>query len=416
MSSTKTVRSNCLSLIAALAVIGAACTSGNAATAAIEPAEPGAEATEPTAGSEPTAAPQSSAPASSTSEPATPDGTSPTPAPPLPIADGLSPLPPQPAGVDFPTDTWPEGTLGSNVDADELASLMDTALNGDRFGRIEAAVVIDGGQLVFESYGNGFEANEIHDSWSVGKSVAHALLGVLAGEGRLDVMAPAAVPEWQTGDDPRAEITPDMLARMSSGLEWNEGIDVLSIVLGSESQPAAVAQVDKQLADPPDSVFNYSTGSTAVNGRIMGDIVGTGDNFVGWADDVLFAPLGIQSVEMELDLDGNWIAGYGANMTARDFARFGLLYLRDGVWDGTRILPEGWVDYARSPSGTNGSYGSGFWLNRFDDGDFVAEGFRGQKIIVLPEHDLVVVVLANNLSPEPTDTFAGQLVDIFTAE
>ncbi len=332
------------------------------------------------------------------------------------IAEGLLPLPPQPDGINFPTAAWPEGTLPSNVDADALAELMAEALEGDRFGIIEAALVIDGGELVFESYGNGYDAEDPHVSWSVGKSVAHALLGVLTDEGQINVMAPAAVPAWQGAGDPRSAITPDMLARMSSGLEWNEGADVLSLVFGSNSQPASSYQVDRELVSDPDTTFNYSTGSTAVNGKIMADIIGTGDVFEAWAKEALFDPLGIQSVELEFDMDGNWIAGFGANMTARDFARFGLLYLRDGMWDGTRILPEGWVDYARTPSVTNDDYGSGFWLDSYSEGDFSALGFRGQKVIVVPDRDLVLVILANNVAPAPTDAFANQLTDLFTAE
>jgi CubicO group peptidase (beta-lactamase class C family) len=394
MTRKATGRLPVLALTIAIALVVAACSS--AGPASFEPASEVTRTPEPTAATEPTAAPGAA------------------PGAPI-IADGLLPLPPHSDGVEFPTAAWPEGTLRSNVDADALAELMAEALEGSQFGTIEAALVIDGGELVFESYGNGYDSQEPHVSWSVGKSVAHALLGVLTAEDRINVMAPAAVPAWQGAGDPRSAITPDMLARMSSGLDWNEGGDVLSLIFSSNEISAASFQIDRELASDPDTTFNYSTGSTAVNGKIMADIVGIGDEFEAWAHDVLFDPLGIESVELEFDVDGNWIAGYGANMTARDFARFGLLYLRDGVWDGTRILPEGWVDYARTPSVTNDDYGSGFWLDSYTEGGFSAEGFRGQKVIVVPDHDLVVVVLANTIPQAPTTAFANQLVDLFTA-
>ncbi len=398
-----------LALTVAMTLVMAACSSDGTAT--LEPTPEATLAPEPTVAPQPT-------PAEPTTAPQAPPISEPAPqAPPSApvVAERLLPLPPQPDGIPFPTTTWPDGTLPANVDADALAELMAEALEGDQFRIIEAALVIHGGELVFESYGNGYDGEDPHVSWSVAKSVTHALLGVLTAEDRINVMAPAPVPAWQGDEDPRSTITPDMLARMSSGLEWNEAGDVLSLVFSSDANVASSFQIERELASEPDTTFNYSTGSTAVNGKIMADIVGTGDEFEAWAKEKLFDPLGIQSVELEFDVDGNWIAGFGANMTARDFARFGLLYLRDGVWDGTRILPEGWVDYARTPSITNDDYGSGFWLDSYSEGAFSAQGFRGQKVIVIPDHDMVVVVLANNVSPAPTDAFASQLTDLFTA-
>ncbi|NNF55546.1 MAG: serine hydrolase [Acidimicrobiales bacterium] len=408
-----------LALTVAMTLVVAACSSEGTAT--LEPAPEAAIATEPTSAPQPTPVETTRAtqptPVETTTaleEPLVSEAAPQAPARAPVIAEGLLPLPPQPDRIPFPTALWPEGTLPANVDADALAELMAEAFEGDQFRIIEAAVVIHGGELVFESYGNGYDGETPHPSWSVAKSVAHALLGVLTGEGRINVMAPAPVSAWQSAGDPRAAITPDMLARMSSGLQWNEGGDVLSLVFSSDANVASSFQIERELVSELDTTFNYSTGSTAVNGKIMADIVGTGDEFEVWAKEKLFDPLGIRSVELEFDVDGNWIAGFGANMTARDFARLGLLYLRDGMWDGTRILPEGWVDYARTPSGTSDGYGSGFWLDSYTEGGFSAEGFGGQKVIVVPDHDLVVVILANNVAPAPTNAFANQLIDLFT--
>ncbi len=305
-------------------------------------------------------------------------------------------LPAQPADVPFPTDKWPEAELTDHLSAENAAAVeavvADAFDEAAPYGSIEAIVVIAGGELVEEAYGRGFSADQVHVSWSVGKSVTHAMLGIATRDSLLDVFEPAAVAEWQDAGDPRAEITPDMLARMSSGLGWNEGFDAFALVQTAAEVEAAASQIDRELEAEPDSEFNYSTGSTAINGRLLGDLIGTGETFQTWADDELFDPLGIRSVELEYDGSGYFIAGYGANMTARDFARFGLLYQRDGVWDGERILPEGWVDYARTPSPTFDDYGSGFWLV----GDiFSAAGFRGQRVVMVPEVDVILVILAD---------------------
>ncbi|MDH3682504.1 MAG: beta-lactamase family protein, partial [Acidimicrobiia bacterium] len=331
-----------------------------------------------------------------------------------PAAGGLVPLPAQPDGVAFPTDAWPEAELGERLDPAGVAAVtavVDAAFDGsESYGRIQAVLIVAGGQLVLERYGRGYSGDEPHVSWSVAKSVTHAMLGILTRDGQLDVTAPASVPEWSSPGDPRAQITPDMLARMSSGLAWNEPFDAFALVTAAAQIEAATRQAERELAGEPDTAFNYSTGSTAINGRLIGERVGTGDEFRSWADAELFAPLGIDSVELELDGSGYFIAGYGANMTARDFARFGLLYQRDGVWDGRRILPEGWVDYARSPSSTSEGYGSGFWLV----GDtFSAAGFAGQRVVMVPEHDLIVVVLADELNDGPIGRLLVDLVTPF---
>lgn len=329
---------------------------------------------------------------------------------------GLVPLPPQPAGVPFPTEAWPEADLTEHLggsSADTVRTVVDDAFaESAPYGGIEAVLVVAGGELVVERYGRGYDGTSRHVSWSVGKSVTHAMLGILSREGLLDIFAPAAVPEWSSPGDPRAAITPDMLARMSSGLRWVEAFDALALVSAAPEIEAATVQAERDLAAEPDSLFNYSTGSTAINGRLIGELVGTGTDLRAWAAAELFTPLGIDSVELVLDGSGHFVGGYGANMTARDFARFGLLYQRDGVWDGRRILPEGWVDYARTPSATTDDYGSGFWLA----GDrFSAAGFAGQRVVIVPEHDLVVVILATELNDGPVGRLITDLLAPFDA-
>jgi CubicO group peptidase (beta-lactamase class C family) len=295
-----------------------------------------------------------------------------------------------------------------------VAAIVDEAVADDsRFGTIDAVLVVEGGSIVAEAYGDGWGPSRVHPSWSIAKSVTHALVGALVADGAVDIDEPAAVGEWTSPGDPRSAITPQMLMQMTSGLQWDESTDVFDLLAVTARVNVAHEQADRPLTAPPGTAFNYSTGSTAIIGRVIGALVGTDDEFARWSDARLFDPLGIDDVELTFDADGYWVAGYGADMTARDYARFGLLYLRDGVWDGQRILPEGWVDGARTATPLAPPYGTGFWIDVNAAGTFSAEGFLGQKIVVVPDRDLVVVVLAQNLDDDLSTQLAAALIDMW---
>lgn len=321
-----------------------------------------------------------------------------------------TPFPLQPPAVPFPTDQWP---IDPRPNAPRpVDSIVDEAVAHDsRFGTIHAVLVVQHGSILAEAYGPQSGPTRVHPSWSVAKSVTHALAGILVGTAALDIDAPAPVEEWDLPGDPRSEITPRMLLQMTSGLQWDESSDVFDLVAATATINVAHTQADRPAAGSPGSVFNYSTGSTAIVGRVIADLVGTDEAFRRWSDEVLFDPLGITSVELTFDVDGYWAAGYGADMTARDFARLGLLYLRDGVWDGQRILPDGWVDEARTPTLLAPPYGSGFWIDVNGPDTFSAEGAFGQKIVIAPDADLVVVILAQNADDRLSTRLATELVE-----
>ena len=251
------------------------------------------------------------------------------------------------------------------------------------------------------------------------KSITQAMLGILVAEGRLDVFAPAEVPEWAEPDDPRHPITIDTMLHMRSGLEWVEEYegtsDVIEMLFGEGSADRAHFAADRPLAAPPGDVWNYSTGTSMILSRIIADQVGYFEEGTQWAQDELFGPLGITSVVHDLDDTGVMSGGSAIDMTALDFARFGLLYLRGGEWDGDQIVPEAWVDYARMPvadvpttAPTGGHAGTD---ERFPS-SFAANGFNGQSISVVPELDLVVVVLANEPGARP-DLVGARVVQAF---
>jgi CubicO group peptidase (beta-lactamase class C family) len=245
-------------------------------------------------------------------------------------------------------------------------------------------------------------------SYSMAKSFTSALVRILVGQGRLDVDQTAPVPA-RDGDDPRHQITVDDLLHMSSGLEWAEraGEPDSDLVAAVTSGDAAA----KELAHEPGTRFNYSSGDTLLLDRIMADEVG--GNFRSFLDAELLDRLGIDPLHAEFDEAGTWLGAYTADTTAQDVAKFGLLYLRDGVWEGERILPEGWVEFSRMPSDTNPEYGAHWWLDLERPEGFYAVGIEGQVITVDPEHDLTFVTLATDSATSPPVSDA--ILDAFAA-
>jgi CubicO group peptidase (beta-lactamase class C family) len=237
-------------------------------------------------------------------------------------------------------------------------------------------------------------------SYSMAKSFTSALVGILVRDGQLEVDAPAAVPAWSAEGDPRRAITLDDLLRMSSGLAWDEPPypepgDLTNMIAADD---AAAYVAARELAYPPGTTFYYNSGNTILIDRILADVVGERAAFRQFMKSELLDKLGINRLDMLFDPAGTWFGSFSADTTARNYARFGLLYLRDGVWDGERILPEGWVEYSRTPSAANPEYGAGWWLDLEQPGVFYAVGLAGQVITVDPAHDLTFVHLATDSS------------------
>src|SRR5690606_34990177 len=241
--------------------------------------------------------------------------------------------------------------------------------------------------------------------------VTMALVGALVRDGRLDPAAPAAVPEWRGAGDPRGAITLDQLLRQSSGLAFDETYgavnDVSRMLFASPDTGAFAAAMP--LAFPPDTHWAYSSGTSNLVARIVRDaFAGDLPAMVRYANERLFDPAGSTSAFVEPDASGTFIGSSFAWMTPRDWARFGELFRRDGVWDGRRLLPEGWVRYATTPTpaAPRGAYGAHWWLNAGTPGApqdrpwpripaevYAARGHSGQWVAVVPPARLVVVRL-----------------------
>lgn len=349
------------------------------------------------------------------------------PDPAVPTAGPLVALPTQPAEEPWPTRAWARGPAPAGVDRLVDRMFSDT----DRYQTTYAVLVVHHGRIVAERYANELP-NWVGDpipvradtpllSWSMAKSIVHAAVGVLVGDGRLDLDAAGLVPEW-TGDERRAISLPDLLA-MRDGLAWNEdyveagGSQVIEMLFGDGHADVGAFARARPVAAPPDTRFNYSSGTTNVISGIVADVVGRGDAYAAFLQERLFTPIGMTTAEPGFDATGLWVASSYLHATAEDFARFGYLYLRDGIWEDRRVLPEGWVDTARrlrsiDPDDGRG-YGWQWWVTHDDHGTFWANGYEGQSIMVSPGTDLVVVRIGRTDAARGPELFdwRAQMVD-----
>lgn len=323
----------------------------------------------------------------------------------------LPSLPRQPAGTPWPTMEWPLGEIPKDADGARLARLLDHAFAAeapDDLDETHALVIVHRGRLVHERYGTGFGPDATCPSWSMAKSITQALAGFLVDEGKLDHMAPADVREWrERPDDPRRAITLDLLLRMSSGLAFEENYapektspnrtsDVIEMLWGAGKDDVAHFAASFPLVHAPGSFYSYSSGTTNIVARALAQAADAfGPDFEAFMRRRLFEPLGMTSAQPKLDAAGTFIGSSFCFATPRDFARFGLLYLRGGLWEGRRLLPERWIDYARTPTWQqpcdDGPYGAHWWLGLAGPGSFSANGYDGQYIVAVPDLDLVLV-------------------------
>lgn len=344
----------------------------------------------------------------------------------------LPPLPAQPAGVAWPTDVWPTGDPPAKLAATPFSKLVDDAFSAPStpaLGESHALVIVQGGKLIYERYNTGYAPDMTYRSWSMAKSMTHALVGMLVGDGHMDVHAPLDAPEWRTPGDPRGAITLDQMLRMSSGLDWVEEYlpdrpsDVREMLFFSGKADVAGYAAAKPLAHPPGSHFYYSSGTTNIVARAVAQVAGLSDGpaYNAFMRKRLFDMLGMASARPKFDDMGTFVGSSFCFCTARDFAKFGLLYLRDGVWDRRRLLPEGWVDYARNATfqqpgaEAGGRYGAHWWLDMGGAGSFSANGYAGQFTVCIPDLDMVIVRHGETpMENQPALTaWMGELADSF---
>lgn len=293
---------------------------------------------------------------------------------------------------------WQTATPESmGMDSATLQGSCDYALQPQR--HTQGVVVIRGGKLVDECYGTGEGPRSWAASWSVAKSYASTLVGIAIDQGKipsLDVSMADYFPEW--AGTPKAAITLHDVITMSSGLQWNEdydpadGADSDVIQMGLAADQLAYAR-SRPLAHTPGTVWNYSSGDAMLLSGVLAQA--TGMSAGAYAQQVLFGPLGMKQVEWWTDAAGHTLTYCCTDTTSRDFARLGLLFSNQGRWNGRQIVSAQWVHDAFEPvPDSNGAYGYMWWISHIPEVDgpiYMANGFDGQMIFILPGLDLVVV-------------------------
>lgn len=304
------------------------------------------------------------------------------------------------------------------MDQETIAAVAGELLRGEAGPGVTLAIVgVHRGDVMVEGYGvqpdtvfgrgGPVTADTTLTSWSMAKSITHAAVGILVGDGVLVPSAPAPVPAWR-GTEKEA-ITLQHLLEMRPGLRFVEDYvdDAIShcidMLFGAGKDDHAAYAAALPLDHAPGTVWNYASGTTNIIARIIGDVLAPGAADGGesavrrFLEERLFGPLGMSSAIPRFDAAGTFVGSSYVYATARDFARFGELYLHDGVWDGQRLLPEGWVDHARQQVATDPDtgvgYGAHWWLWPDLPGGVVAQGYEGQYTVVDPARELVLVHL-----------------------
>ena len=323
----------------------------------------------------------------------------------------------------LPADSYPDYLEDGDGELRERLLAVSDALfdyhmyNGHPF----AFVVLHEGKVIAERYDKGIDASTQLLSWSMGKSFTNALVGIMAGDGLVDINAPMDIPEWQ--NDGRRAITLNDLLQMQSGLEWNENYgnrSDVNLMLHREADMGFYA-LSKPLQYEPGTHWYYSSGSTNIVMRYLRGKFDSDKAFLNYMRERLFAPLAIANPHFEPDMSGTPVGSSYLYVTARDYARFGQMFLDHGCVGEQRILPEGWVEYTDTPaSASEGRYGAFFWLNRckvcpdVPEDMFSCNGHDGQQIYIIPSKDLVVVILGYSPKPDRVMDFNKLLSDVIS--
>ena len=294
----------------------------------------------------------------------------------------------------------PKDTLFSNVDYSKLKKMVDDSFdkNGEKAKRTRAVVVLYKDKLIAEQYDKDFNKDSKILGWSMTKSITNSAFGVLAKQGKIDIYKPAPIAEWQ--NDERKIITINDLLHMNSGLEWEENYSKIcdATIMLFQSGDMAKVQREKPAQFKPNTHWNYSSGTTNLLSGILKSQFKTQQEYLDFWYSAVIDKIGMNSMIVEQDMAGTFVGSSYAWATARDWSKFGLLYLHKGNWNGEQILDESWVKYTATPTNTSeGKYGAQFWLNaggKFPDVPrdmFYCSGYQGQMVAIIPSLDMVIV-------------------------
>jgi hypothetical protein len=329
-------------------------------------------------------------------------------------------------------DKEPKDTVFDNIDYDKLNTAVanafdkkgDSSLKSEQAKQIKkrtrSILVIYKDKIIAEKYDTGFNKDSKILGWSMTKSITSAMFGVLEKQGKFNIYKPAPIPEW--ANDERKIITTNDLLHMNSGLEWEEKYDRIcdATEMLFQAEDMTRVQLEKPAIFKPNTHWNYSSGTSNLLSGILRKQFKTHQEYLDFWYTNLIDKIGMNSMLIETDMAGNYVGSSYGWATTRDWAKFGLLYLHKGNWNGEQILNENWVKYTTTPTNTsNGQYGAHFWLNaggRYKDAPrdlFSCNGFQGQMIFIIPSEDLVIVRMG--LKEDPAIDFNALLRGIISS-
>lgn len=310
-------------------------------------------------------------------------------------------------------------SIFKNIDYNKLEAAIDGAFAESEVQRTRTVLVVYKNHIIGERYLKGFDKNTTILGWSMTKSILATLYGILDYQNKISIDSPAPIESWQNDD--RKDITINNLLRMQSGLAWEEDYTSISDVnkmLFLEAD-MTLSQKKKEAVAEPAEVWNYSSGTTNLLSGILRDGFKTHQEYLNFPYEALIDKIGMYSMLIEADQVGNYVGSSYGWATTRDWAKFGLLYLNRGNWNGEQLFAPEWTDYVSKPTpDSNGTYGAHFWLNaegKYPDAPrdlFSANGFQGQRVFIIPSEDLVIV--RTGLGQEPyfdSNGFLSEVID-----
>ncbi|KOY51812.1 serine hydrolase domain-containing protein [Polaribacter dokdonensis] len=308
-------------------------------------------------------------------------------------------------------------TIFKNVDYNLLNETLDILF--DEKNKTRAAIVIYKDQIIAEKYAKGFTKESKILGWSMTKSITSTIFGILEHQNKINVQEKAPIEAWK--DDDRSKITIHNLLQMNSGLAWDENYDKISDATKMLflERDMTKTQVYKEFAGKPNESWNYSSGTTNLLSGILRNEFNTHQEYLDFWYTQLIDKIGMNSMLIETDLEGNYVGSSYAWATPRDWAKLGLLYLKNGNWLGEQIFTKKWVDYATTPTpSSNGWYGAQIWLNagnRYPSAPsnmYFFSGYQGQNVFILPNENLVIVRMGLSKNADVDELLKGVINSI----
>ena len=316
------------------------------------------------------------------------------------IADYLTPKRTTPDNsTPYPYGNGPQkDTIFKTIDYAKLNKTVHAIFGKNQ---TRAVVVIYKDKIIAEKYAKGFSKDSRILGWSMTKSVLSTIFGVMQYQNKIKVTDRAPIASWKNDD--RKNISIHNLLQMNSGLAWDENYDKISDatkMLFLERDMTKM-QEEKPLVGKINESWNYSSGTSNLLSGIVRSQFKTHQEYLDYWYTDLIDKIGMNSMVLETDLAGNYVASSYAWATPRDWGKFGLLYLHKGNWNGQQIFSKKWADYVATPTpSSKGIYGAQFWLNANSQmkdvpkNMYFADGYQGQRVYILPDQDLVIVRMA----------------------